>query len=80
VYLHHEVTVPYGTITRIIQSNAKPTREKVDELRDYSIQTTWKFENLSMKFEQEQSKVKKLEVQIRALKAKPDMLAPKKEK
>ena len=60
--------------------DAKPTREKVDELCDYSIQTTWKFENLSMKFEQEQSKVKKLEVQIRALKAKPDMLAPKKEK
>ncbi len=76
----HERTVPYSTIVRISQSNGAPTREEVDELRDYSIQSTWKFENLSMKFKHEQSKVKELEGQIRALKAKPDMLAPKKEK
>jgi hypothetical protein len=53
----HEDTVPYITIAHISQSNVTPAREEVDELRFYLVQATWKFENLSMKFKQEQSKV-----------------------
>jgi hypothetical protein len=84
IFRAHERTVPYSTIAHVSLSNGMTTREEVDELRDCSIQATFKIETLCMKFKQEQSRVKELEGQIRALKAKPDMnpdmLAPKKEK
>ena len=76
----HERTAPYSTLARICQSNAKPMREEVDKLCDYTIQTTWKYEELTVKFEREQKKVKNLEGQIRALKTQPGILTLKKEK
>jgi hypothetical protein len=88
----YERTVPYSTIARVSLSNGMSTREEVNELRDYSIQATWKIETLCSDVKKEQLKVKELEGQIRALKVKidmkpnmkpdmkPDVIAPKKEK
>jgi hypothetical protein len=92
IFHAYERTVPYSTIARVSLSNGMTTREDVNELRDYSIQATWKIETLCLEFKKEQLKVKELEGQIRALKVKtdmkpdmkpdmnPDMLVPKKEK
>ena len=76
----HERTVPYSTIARMSLSNVNITREEADKLRDYTIQTTWKYEEVANKLQDEKKKVKKLEGQLSAPKTQPGMVALEKEK